>query len=298
MPGGGARPAGPPRRSPRSRRGRGGPPGDPADHAGKRRDGRAARRRAPRAGPATPAAAADRTAPTGPGSAQGGQAAGCHLAQPAPLHLPVEGIPPPARAPPVPGGLPGAGEPGRGVARAGVPGRVGERLSRQHDLVVHLQVVAGQPGQRPGQHRRGQMRPSAGQHAEPLLAGQHRQPVEAVGIRPADHLIPGGAPQHRRPVPRQRHPGAVQHRDVPDHRPEQPRPEPVMSIQQLIEPGDLAGQHQPYRQLAGPGGHDRNPASNPAVCPADLEGAGRGPKAGGFDRPGGTPRPQRRPPAR
>ena len=184
---------------------------------------------------------------------QGGQAAGAHLAQPAPLHLAVEGIPAPARAAGIPRGRPGAGEPGRGVARAGVPGRVGERLDRQHDLVVQLQVVAGQPGQRPGQHRRGQVRPpSLRQHAEPLLAGQHRQPVQTVGIRPADHGVPGGAPQHRRPVPQQRDPGAVQHRDVPDHRPEQARAEPVVGLQQLTEPGRLSRRHRPYRQIAGP----------------------------------------------
>ena len=156
MPGGGARPAGPPRRSPRSRRGRGGSPGHGADTESKRRDGRAARRRG--RAQVQPRRRRRRIEQRRRGRrAQGGQAAGCHLAQPAPLHLPVEGIPAPARAPPVPGGQPGAGEPGRGVARAGVPGRVGERLYRQHDLVVQLQVVAGQPGQRPGQHRRGQI---------------------------------------------------------------------------------------------------------------------------------------------
>ena len=172
--------------------------------------------------------------------AQGGQAAGVHLAQPAPLHLPVEGIPAPARAAGIPRGRPGTGEPRRGVTRAGVPGRVGERLHRQHDLVVQLQVVPRQPGQRPGQHRRGQLRPPAGQHAEPLLAGQHRQPVQAVSVRPADHGVPGGAPQHRRPVPHQRDPAAAQDRDVPDHRPEQARAEPVVLLQQLIEPGRLS----------------------------------------------------------
>src|ERR1019366_5686702 len=55
--------------------------------------------------------------------------------------------------------------PGRGVARAGVPGRIGERLDRQHDLVVQVQVVPGQPGRRPAQHRRGQPRPPVGRQA-------------------------------------------------------------------------------------------------------------------------------------
>ena len=174
MPGGDARPARPPRRSPLSRRDRGGPRGHRADHAGRRPDGRAARRPAPRAGPATPAAEAERTAPTGR-RGQRGQAAAAHLAQPAPLGLAVEGIPAPARPAGIPGGQPGAGEPGCGVAGPGVPGRVGERLDRQHDLAVQVEVVAGQPGQRPGQHRRGQHRPPAGQHAEPLLPGQHRR---------------------------------------------------------------------------------------------------------------------------
>ncbi len=60
---------------------------------------------------------------------------------------------------------------------------------------------------------------------------------------------------------------------MPDHRPEQARPEPVMGPQELAEPGDLAGQHRPHRQLASPGGHEQSPTSYQSVRPADLEGA-------------------------
>ncbi len=44
------------------------------------------------------------------------------------------------------------------VAGAGVSRGVGERLHRHHPVPVHGQVVAGQPAQRPRQHRRGQVR--------------------------------------------------------------------------------------------------------------------------------------------
>jgi hypothetical protein len=67
-------------------------------------------------------------------------------------------------------------------------------------------------------------------HAEPLIAGQHRQTVNPVGIRPADHLVPGGAPQHRRPVPSsatQAPPRTATCRTTDPNR----RPEPVMSRQ-------------------------------------------------------------------
>ena len=60
--------------------------------------------------------------------------------------------------PPAPRAYPGSARRRRTRPRrntAGVPGRIGERLDRQHDLVVQVQVVSGQPGQRPGQHRRG-----------------------------------------------------------------------------------------------------------------------------------------------
>jgi hypothetical protein len=37
---------------------------------------------------------------------------------------------------------------------------------------------------------------------------------------------------------------------MPDRRPEQAWPEPMVSRQQLAEPGDLAGRDRPHRQLA------------------------------------------------
>ena len=44
------------------------------------------------------------------------------------------------------------------VAGAGVAGRVGECLHRQHPVPVGRQVIGWQPPQHPGQHRRGQVR--------------------------------------------------------------------------------------------------------------------------------------------
>jgi hypothetical protein len=59
--------------------------------------------------------------------------------------------------------------------------------------------------------------------------------------------VPGCARQRSGPEPDQRDPLVVQDRDVAQHLPGQPMPEPVMSVQLSVEPADLVGQDRPDR---------------------------------------------------
>ena len=210
MPGGCARPAGPPPRSPPSRRGRAGSRGraritQMSVEMGAQRGTWAAGRSShtggaggsnSTTGPARPGRPGRRDAPGAASTASPGR--GRHTA--------------PARAPGIPRGRPGAGEPGRCVARAAVPGRVGERLDRQHDLVVQVQVV---PGSRDSDrastaeascgHRRAARRTAAGRPASAAGPGDQcptsrsRCPGRCTAAPPT--RTPAARPR-RRPAPR------------------------------------------------------------------------------------------------
>jgi len=157
-------------------------------------------------------------------------------AQPHPLRVPV--VAAAAGAAPVPEGLPGRLEARCGIAGAGMPGRVGERLHRQDPVPVDGQVVAGQPAQRPRQHRGRQVRhPARRQHAEPLAVRDVDQPGVLLVAAPADERIPCRAAQRRGAGPEHRDPAPVQLGDIAQHLPGQPVPEPVMGVQLGVEPG-------------------------------------------------------------
>ena len=118
------------------------------------------------------------------------------------------------------------------VAGTGVPGRVGERLDRDHPVPVDREVVVRQAAQHPGEHRRGEVGPPpGGQHAEPLVVHDMAQPRILRLPAPPEEAVPGCARQRSGPEPDQRDPLAVQDRDVAQHLPGQPMPEPVMSVQ-------------------------------------------------------------------
>ena len=165
--------------------------------------------------------------------------------------------------------LPDLAEVRRRVAGAGVAGRVGERLHRQHPVPVGRQVIGWQPPQQPGQHRRGEIVPlPARQHAEPLVIHDVDQPGVLLLAGPPDEPVPRGAAQRGRPEPGDRDPLPVQLGHIPQHLPGQPVPEPVMRVQLSAEPAGFPEGHRPDRHIRDTGTrHARRSTRNPGGTP-------------------------------
>ena len=179
------------------------------------------------------------------------RAARHHLPQPVRLRLPVTGVMRGAAAAPVPGGLPGRGEPARLVHRPRVRRRVGERLHRHQPDPERRQVVAGQPPQHRAQRPRRRVRqPCRGrQHAQPLIAAHPLQPRPALLLVPPQVRITDRDPPRRRPERAQHHRDPAGLRDVPQHPARRRRSQAVVPGHQLVVPPGLRLADQADLQL-------------------------------------------------
>ena len=189
--------------------------------------------------------------------------AGDQLPDPVLLRLPVVGEMRTAPGPPVPGGLPGPGEPARRVGRARMRGRVGERLDRRQPHPEHPHVVGREAAQHRAQRPRRRVRYPAGgrQHAQTLVAADPLQPLVPLHRVPADELIPGRDAPRRRPERAQHHRRPLVLGDVPQHPARRRHPQHVMLAHQLVVPARLRLAYQADLQLKVPG------ISHPSLIP-------------------------------
>lgn len=130
--------------------------------------------------------------------------------------------------------------------------RIGEGLD-QHDPVApgHLPVRCQSP-QRCTENRRGSVRLAAGrQNAEPLVVGDIPQLPVADGRRPADEVVTSRTWECRRSVADEANPLAVDHSYMTQGLADEPTAQPVVFVEQRVEPADLGGDHGPDDESLG-----------------------------------------------
>jgi len=135
------------------------------------------------------------------------------------------------------------------IARAGMTGRVGERLDQQDRMAVDGLDVAAQPAHTAGQDRRGKVRASTrGQDTEPLVVHHVPQPAVLRPLGPADERLPCAERQCCGAVADERDPLAIFERDMTDQPAAETMTQEVMLVEQIVEPVDLTRTHQAHRK--------------------------------------------------